>query len=86
MREVAQVFNTCEKGKSFIYKMLDLLRTFDQVISAPRLAYLLARSFEESKEASKLARKFYDWATDEEQRRCLVAALEWYVYSIRERR
>lgn len=86
VREIADIFSRCEKGKAFIYKMVELLRSFDDVISAPRLAYLLARSFEDAgDEANDLALEFYDWALDKEQRRFLIAALEWYVYSIRER-
>ena len=85
MREVAAIFDRCEKGKAFIYKMVELLRSYDNVISAPRLAYLLARSFEDVKNAQELTQKFYDWAANEEERQCLIVALEWYVYSIRER-
>ena len=85
MREIADIFASNEKGKAFVYKMIALLRNYDQVISAPRLAYLLARSFEDSEDRDELCRRFYSWASDEQQRRCLVAALEWYVYSIRER-
>lgn len=85
MREIASIFAHNEKGKAFVYKMVTLLRNYDEVISAPRLAYLLARSFEGSENRDELCRRFYSWASDEEQRRCLVAALEWYVYSIRER-
>lgn len=86
MREVSDIFKKNEKGKSFIYRIIGLLRDFDNVSSAPRLAYLLARSFEDDKDNADVhCRKFYDWAMDDEQRRCLVAAMEWYVYSIRER-
>lgn len=85
MREIASIFAHNEKGKAFVYKMVTLLRNYDEVISAPRLAYLLARSFEGSENRDELCRRFYSWASDKEQRRCLVAALEWYVYSIRER-
>lgn len=86
MREVAAIFNRNEKGKAFVYKIIALLRDFDNVSSAPRLAYLLARSFEDDKDnADALCRRFYDWAMDDEQRRCLVAAMEWYVYRTRER-
>lgn len=86
MREIADIFEQHEKGKAFVYKMVSLLRNFDQVISAPRFAYLLARSFEDDKKnRDALCAKFYAWASDDKQRRCLVAALEWYVYSIRER-
>ncbi len=86
MRELSEVFATHDKGKAFIYKMVSLLRNYDQVISAPRLAYLLARSFEGDRQnRDALCSKFYAWAADEKQRKCLIAALEWYVYSIRER-
>ena len=86
MREIAGIFGDNDKGKAFIYKMVSLLRNYDQVISAPRLAYLLARSFENNKQdRDALCSKFYAWAADEKQRRCLITALEWYVYSIRER-
>lgn len=85
MREIANIFSDNDKGKAFIYKMVTLLRNYNDVISAPRLAYLLARSFEGSNDRDDLCQKFYAWAADDRQRRCLVAALEWYVYSIRER-
>lgn len=86
MRELSAVFATHDKGKAFIYRMVSLLRNYDQVISAPRLAYLLARSFEDDKQnRDALCSKLYAWAADEKQRKCLIAALEWYVYSIRER-
>lgn len=86
MRELAEVFAAHDKGKAFIYKMVSLLRNYDQVISAPRLAYLLARSFEGDRQNREaLCSRFYAWAADEKQRKCLIAALEWYVYSIRER-
>lgn len=85
MREIADVFEENDKGKAFVYKLVSLLRNYEDVISAPRLAYLLARSFETSKDRDELCRKFYSWATDDRERRCFIAALEWYVYSIRER-
>lgn len=85
MREIATLFNSTDKGKAFVYKMIALLRNFDDISSAPRLAYLLARSFEEATIEKESYRKFYDWALEKRQRRCLIAALEWYVYSIREK-
>ena len=74
-----------DKGKAFIYKLVALLRNYDDVSSAPRLAYLLARGFEGNPEASQISGQFYGWARDERERRCLIAALEWYVYSTREK-
>ena len=73
------------KGKAFIYKLVALLRNFNDVSSAPRLAYLLARGLEGYPNASQISKKFYGWAQNERERRCLIAALEWYVYSTRER-
>ena len=86
MHEVRKVFDSNEKGKAFVYRLIALLRATDDSISVPRLAYLLARSFENDKEhGSEACEKFYGWAMDEKERKRLIAALEWYVYSIRER-
>lgn len=84
--ELEEAFADNEKGASFVYKLLDLLRSFDDVSSAPRLAYLLARSFEDaSKEAKDKVNELYQWALDRDARRYFIAALEWYVYSMRKR-
>lgn len=90
--ELCQVFKKLDatenpsadrKGKAFIYKLVELLRDFDDAISAPRLAYLLARTF--GSQDSNYCEKFYRWAADDGERRYLITALEWYVYSTRER-
>lgn len=85
-RAVECAFEENEKGKAFIYKLIELLRNTADSISIPRIAYLLARSFEDKgalgTEASK---QFFNWATDEKERKYLIIALEWYIYSIRER-
>jgi CRISPR-associated protein Csm1 len=98
--KLAQLFADNEKGKAFIYKVVALLRNFDDVISAPRLAYLLTRSFEkkysrsdqsaalnkrEANEGQKATKELYEMALDATKRKQLIAALELYVYSIRER-
>ncbi len=86
MHEMQRVFERNEKGKAFIYKLIALLHASNEVVSAPRLAYLLARSFEDDKEhGEETCMKLYRWAMDENERKYLIAALEWYVYSIRER-
>lgn len=86
MSEITRVFNHNEKGKAFIYKLINLLRATEENISIPRLAYLLARSFEDDmKNGAHTTKAFYEWATDANERRYLITALEWYVYSIRER-
>ena len=85
VQEVRNMFEHNEKGNSFIYRLIDLLRNFDTVAAAPRLAYLLARSFENDQaHGSEACRQIYAWAQDERERRCLVAAMEWYVCSVRE--
>lgn len=110
LEEAKRVFDANEKGKAFIYRLIELLRFAEEAarrqgskeehsnreteflrategtVSIPRLAYLLARSFEGDKEhGAEHSHQFFAWATDESERRCLIAALEWYVYSIRER-
>ncbi|MDR1776162.1 MAG: type III-A CRISPR-associated protein Cas10/Csm1 [Actinomycetes bacterium] len=85
LHEVQRVFEDNEKGKAFIYRMIALLRNSQDSISIPRLAYLLARSFEGKQNGTEVSRQFYGWAIDTAQRRYLITALEWYVYSIREK-
>lgn len=85
VRELKGMLQTSQKGNAFVYRLADLLRSDDAVASAPRLAYLLARSFEDDKEhGGEIARRLYELAQDPEERRRLVAALEWYIYSVRE--
>lgn len=89
--ELEFLFARNEKGKAFIYKIISLLRSYDEVASAPRLAYLLARSFEgddksdNDRACTDAARKLYGWASDVGERKMLTSALEWYVYESRER-
>lgn len=85
MRSVARAFDENEKGKAFVYRLIELLRNADDAISAPRIAYLLARSFEGTDRGSAASTLLYKWAMDSRERRRLVAAIEWYVYSARER-
>lgn len=85
VQEVREMFEGNQKGSSFIYRLIALLRSFDSVASAPRLAYLLARSFEDDgSRGSESSRRLYGWAQDPHERRCLIAAMEWYVCSVRE--
>ncbi len=86
MEKVREIFEGNEKGKAFVYQLVELLRGFNEAVSAPRLAYLLARSFEDSPDSAQISIKFYNWALSKKERRILIAALEWYVYSIREGR
>jgi CRISPR-associated protein Csm1 len=83
---IKQSFDKNDKGKSFIYRMVALLRQHEYRISVPRLAYLLARSFEDKGAAGEqVSHKLFEWASDNQERRFLIAALELYVYGIRER-
>ena len=81
---IPKVFNNNDKGKSFIYQLLNHLRNASQPISIPRLAYLLARSFEDDKaNGDSNSKTIYKWAINDGDRKSLMLALEWYVYSIR---
>ena len=84
VQELSELFDSNEKGKAFIYRMIALLRSMDDPVSAPRLAYLLARSFEDKREGDAVSRRLFTLALDTQGRRRLVTALEWYVYSTRE--
>ena len=71
--------NTDAHGKSFIYKMLFLLRE-NQSINIARLAYLLARSQMEDEFTSKI----FEWAQRPKDKEQLITALEYYIYQTRE--
>jgi CRISPR-associated protein Csm1 len=85
MQKIRNMFEGVQKGNAFIYKIIVLLRSYNSIASAPRLAYLLARSFEEDTEhGSESCRQLYAWAQDVQERRRLLVSLEWYVLSKRE--
>lgn len=85
-QEFEQLFATGANGKgnAFIYQLVALLRNSEEV-SLPRLAYLLARSFEGVEGGVAKSKRIYDWAQSKTERKWLVLALEWYVYTHRER-
>lgn len=85
-QEFEQLFATGanDKGNAFIYQLVALLRNSEEV-SLPRLAYLLARSFEDAEDGVTKSKRIYDWAQDKTERKWLVLALELYVYTHRER-
>lgn len=84
--EICKIFDKNERGTAFIYRLVSLLRGGQDQIFLPRLAYLLARSFENEKEGTDTSSvRLYDWATDAHERTALITALEWYVYSVREK-
>ena len=84
--EIRELFDKNDKGTAFIYTLIALLRGSRNQVSLPRLAYLLARSFENGGEgADTSSMRLYAWATDVHERTALITALEWYVYSVREK-
>lgn len=83
--EIQRIFDHNEKGRAFIYRLLELLRRTDETISVPRLAYLLARSFEDAPDGDEISKEIYGWALDRHERKYLETAVEWYIYSTRER-
>ena len=78
-------------GKSFLYRLLELMRSRDEKINLSRYAYLLARmepGENASEENKTLYRRFsqrmYQWMLDKEACRQAVTAIYIYVYTIRE--
>lgn len=78
-------------GKSFLYRLLDLMRSRDEKINLARYAYLLARMEPGEKapdESKKLyqdfSQKMYQWMLDEKACKQAITALYIYVYTIRE--
>lgn len=82
-----------EKGKAFLYRILDLIRDMKEKINLARLAYMLARFEEEIKKKGdesmldslgEMAKQIYQWAQNEKDRKELVAAIYIYVYLVRD--
>ena len=80
-----------DHGKSFLYRLLELMRGSEEKINLARYAYLLARmepkgdASEGQKELYRdFARKMYEWMQDPEQRRQTITAIYIYIYMIRE--
>lgn len=78
-------------GKSFLYRLLELMRSREEKINLARYAYLLARmqpSKEEPEERQTLYRDFsqkmYQWMQKEEDCRQAITAIYIYLYTIRE--
>lgn len=87
-----------DKGKAFLYKLLELLRGIEcdeknneGKINLARLAYLIAR-LEESynkkencPDMPNLSKNIYQWSKKAQDRKCLIAAIYIYVYLNREK-
>ena len=79
-----------ERGKAFLYHLLDLLRDDTIAINKARYAYLLARlepdqsgSPEEKEHYRQFAGKMYEWRNDPKSRKELLTAIYLYVYMTR---
>lgn len=79
-----------ERGMSFLYRLLELLRNKKEKINFARYVYILSR-LEPEKDADKsqkdayqkFAQKMYQWMKDEEENRQLRTAISLYVYEKR---
>ena len=85
---------TPEKGKAFLYRILELIRGMeDDKINLARLAYTLARleeALKKDKEAGQIkeinffSSTIYKWIGCEKDRKEFIAAIYLYVYLIRD--
>ena len=73
-----------ERGKSFIYNILNLLRDDSDRLNIARLAYLLARLEPQNKDLkekhSEFSKEIYRFAKDKKDRRELITAIYIFVY------
>ena len=91
-RVIHNFFSTSEeRGKNFLYGLLELLRNSEEKINLARLAYMLARlepdrkAEEGQKEAYKdFSKKIYEWSLHEKDRKEAITAIYIYAYLIRE--
>ena len=79
--------NTEDKGNSFLYHMLELIRNQEDKINFARFVYLIARmepeehaSEEEKERYNSLSQKLYFWIKDAKACRQLKTAITLYVY------
>lgn len=81
-----------ERGKAFLYRILELIRGMDDRMNLARLAYALTR-LEPSEDSERpeareqylaFSKKIYRWVQEPEDRRELVTAIYLYVYLNRE--
>ena len=79
-----------ERGKAFIYKLLQLLRERDDKISLARWVYFLSRMEPKENEKKQAFRKFsgqlHEWFQDSTHARQLKMALYLYIYATRDKK
>lgn len=86
-------FNTFpQKGKAYLYRMLDLIRNMDKdTINLARLAYTMARLEDDMKQKQEKTKihsfsfKIYQWIQEEKNKKALIAAIYLYIYLNREK-
>jgi len=80
---------TDERGNSFLYNMLELLRNFKEKINIARFIYLLSRlepeknskNYEEKISIYRnFADKMYEWIESEDDRKQVITGICLYVY------
>ena len=81
-----------ERGKNFVYRILELYRYSGEKINLARLAYLLARlepagdAPQEYRELyDELKHKLYEWHRNAADRKQFITAVYIYIYMIRDR-
>ncbi|WP_462274475.1 type III-A CRISPR-associated protein Cas10/Csm1 [Filifactor alocis] len=84
--------NSGERGKNFLYHLLELLKNRTEKINIARIIYFLSRmepdvkaTEEEKKQYKIFSKKIYEWVQSEESSRQLELAIYLYAYLIRER-
>ena len=89
---IQKFFSSMEDyGKSFLYRLLELMRSRGEKINLARYAYLLARMQPNDKAPAEqqalykeFSRKMYEWMQDDAQCKQAITAIYIYVYTIRE--
>lgn len=76
-----------ERGKGFLYRLLDFMRNKEDKINLARFAYLLARlepdknaDTKDLKKYKDFAKSMYKWIQDDEECRQAITAMYLYVY------
>lgn len=84
--------NSEDRGNSFLYHLLELVRRKEDKINLARYAYLLARmepdrkaSEEQRQNYKEFSRKMYQWREQEKDCRQLKTAITLYAYIIRKK-
>lgn len=82
-----------ERGKNFLYNILELFRSSEEKINIARLVYLLARlepqgedKAEEKQLYREFARQMYEWIRQEKDRKQAITAMYLYIYLTREKK